>query len=248
MQMEQCNPYVRFASAIQLSGVYRPTVSCDHRLFYFLKGDGGICINGKTYSVSDNTAVLFPAGSVYLCRPKEKIATQSFNFDYTQAYCHLTHPLRPVEAAKMGGRESVGTGGFFGLSRTLSAHLLGGRRGAAHGSVSHHRGGAQSEAACRRLQFFADEKGALQGCASGIAAAPAKGVTAGSCPVVYPQALQRAALQSFAFGNDRLSSVLCQPSHEPLCRHDTAYYDDWANDQDFALYYALILHGDAAVG
>ncbi len=26
------------------------------------------------------------------------------------------------------------------------------------------------------------------------------------------------------------------------------YYDDWANDQDFALYYALILHGDAAVG
>lgn len=102
MQMEQCNPYVRFASAIQLSGVYRPTVSRDHRLFYFLKGDGAICINGKTYSVSDNTAVLFPAGSAYLCQPKEKIATLSFNFDYTQAYCHLTHPLRPVEAAKMG--------------------------------------------------------------------------------------------------------------------------------------------------
>lgn len=102
MQMEQCNPYVRFASAIQLSGVYRPTVSRDHRLFYFLKGDGAICINGKTYSVSDNTAVLFPAGSVYLCQPKEKIATLSFNFDYTQAHRHLTYPLRPVEAAKMG--------------------------------------------------------------------------------------------------------------------------------------------------
>lgn len=100
MHIAQCNPYIRFASAIQLSGTYSPTISYDHRLFYFLEGTGAIRVNDRTYTISDNKAILFPAGATYLILPKGKIATLCINFDYTQAHSHLTNPLHPVDAAE----------------------------------------------------------------------------------------------------------------------------------------------------
>lgn len=100
MDITQCNPYIRFASTIQISGTYVPSISYDHRLFYFLEGTGAIHVNGRVYAISDNKAIIFPAGCTYLFVPDNKIATLSINFDYTQAHSRFTNPLPPVDAKK----------------------------------------------------------------------------------------------------------------------------------------------------
>ncbi len=95
MILNECNPFVRSASSnILTRSTKRKRYALNHRLLYFTGGNGAIHIYPASYPAYKDTAILYPAGVVYETTTDSSISFLTLNFDYTQNFTHITHPLQ----------------------------------------------------------------------------------------------------------------------------------------------------------
>lgn len=82
--------------------LYKPLQSRDSRLFFILSAKGSMVINGESYPLHDNMAILFKAGTPYEWRI-EKADYYALNFDFSLAFSHIRqtfHPLSTLSGQK----------------------------------------------------------------------------------------------------------------------------------------------------
>ena len=97
MNMQEWNPYVRFARHKEnhiLQGVLQ---AIDHRIFYCHSGHGQYEANGVLYSFTKGTLIYLPSGTPYRYIFDQEIPVFSgCNFDFFQDHAHLATPIPPV--------------------------------------------------------------------------------------------------------------------------------------------------------
>lgn len=98
MKIYEINPFIRFATAIRLFAGTANTSSRDCRLFYVLNGSTQLVINDTQYTLSQDSVILFPSGTVYKFDIDKSVKLISINFDYTQNNRNISDSLSPVAA------------------------------------------------------------------------------------------------------------------------------------------------------
>lgn len=98
MKVYEINPFIRFAKAIRLLDSTENTSSRDSRLFYVLNGNARLVINDTQYTLSQDSAIIFPNGTVYRFDIDNPLKLISINFDYTQNNRNMSDSLFPVAA------------------------------------------------------------------------------------------------------------------------------------------------------
>lgn len=95
MTLNECNPFIRSASDNTLSkSTKRKRYALNHRLLYFTGGKGTMHIYPANYPAYKDTAILYPAGVVYEITTESSLSLLTLNFDYTQNFTDITHPLQ----------------------------------------------------------------------------------------------------------------------------------------------------------
>ena len=94
MTLTECNPFIRSIKSHTLSASTKKTYALNHRLLYFTSGSAIQRIYPANYPVYKDTAILYPAGVVYELITDTPLSFLTLNFDYTQNFSHITHPLK----------------------------------------------------------------------------------------------------------------------------------------------------------
>lgn len=97
MNLQNCNPYVRFIH--QKEGRYLQGLlqAADHRIFYCHSGNGQYEAGGQLYPFTAGTLIYLPAGTPYRFLFQEDTPVFSgCNFDFYQDHSHLTAPIFPL--------------------------------------------------------------------------------------------------------------------------------------------------------
>jgi len=94
MTLTECNPFIRSIKSHTLLESTKKTYALNHRLLYFTSGSGIQRIYPANYPVYKDTAILYPAGVVYELIADTPLSFLTLNFDYTQNFSHITHPLK----------------------------------------------------------------------------------------------------------------------------------------------------------
>lgn len=88
MHFSDIQPFIRFVQYIAIPWSFHPSgvVAYDHRLFYVVKGNGTIDIDGTRYSAVTGSVFIHQSGVPYrfLIPSGEELHVISVNFDYTQ--------------------------------------------------------------------------------------------------------------------------------------------------------------------
>lgn len=103
MTLNECNPFIRSIKPYTLTGSTKKTYALNHRLLYYTGGYGTMHIASSDYPLYKDAAILYPAGFVYEVTTDSPLSFLTLNFDYTQNFSHITHPLKLQ-------REGEGTG------------------------------------------------------------------------------------------------------------------------------------------
>ena len=74
---------------------FKPLQSRDSRLFYILDGKGAIVVDGFSYELQSDMAILFKAGTTYEWQI-EWADYYVLNFDYSQEYAHIRQTFHPL--------------------------------------------------------------------------------------------------------------------------------------------------------
>ena len=75
--------------------LYKPLQSRDSRLFFILSAKGSMVIDGVSYPLHDNMAILFKAGTPYEWRI-ERADYYALNFDFSHAFSHIRQTFHPL--------------------------------------------------------------------------------------------------------------------------------------------------------
>ena len=94
MTLNECNPFIRSIKPYTLTESTKKTYALNHRLIYYTGGNGTMRIHPANYPVYKDTAILYPAGIVYEVIAETPLSFLTLNFDYTQNFSHITHPLK----------------------------------------------------------------------------------------------------------------------------------------------------------
>ena len=92
MKLIEILPYVRFAFKIMHKSS-RPCITMDSRFIYITEGEGTVLINGKNFSFSPGTVLLWQAGTKYNFLTPSTFSMISINFDFTQDNSSRTQPI-----------------------------------------------------------------------------------------------------------------------------------------------------------
>ncbi len=90
-QVLHVHPTIKNASR----DIFKSLKSRDSRLFYILDGKGSIVIEGTTYPLQPDSVFLFKAGTAYEWQI-EWADYYVLNFDYSQAYAHISQTFHPL--------------------------------------------------------------------------------------------------------------------------------------------------------
>ena len=93
MNLNECNPFIRSLKPHTLTENTKKTYALNHRLLYFTEGKGSLYIHPTSYPVYKDTAILYPAGTIYQLFTDSEISFITLNFDYSQQFTHLKKPL-----------------------------------------------------------------------------------------------------------------------------------------------------------
>ena len=100
MEVNDINPFVRFASLYQYKSKGRYVYGKDNRLFYIVSGEGDILVGNQKYKLSADTLFYCAKNIVYNIKSKGGISYVVLNFDLTQDNNHHTLPFAPVQTTK----------------------------------------------------------------------------------------------------------------------------------------------------
>ena len=82
MDLNDINPYVRFARSKESRIPYGMTVALDHRIFYCLSDSATIEVGGKIYELKKDSVIFWKAGIPYRNLTKNSsVYATGFNFD-----------------------------------------------------------------------------------------------------------------------------------------------------------------------
>lgn len=96
MELYSVNPHIRYARMHTFFETLQSDSICyDCRLFYFLRGEGSLCMQGERYKVEENTLIYLPPETQYrfTFADDEGVTFIVLNFDLTDAFCLLSHSL-----------------------------------------------------------------------------------------------------------------------------------------------------------
>ena len=97
MNIQNFNPYVRFARIKEFTIPQGISQAIDHRIFYCHSGTGQLEAAGKLYPFTSGTLIYLPAGTPYRYLFKQEIPVFSgCNFDFFQDHNELNTPIPPV--------------------------------------------------------------------------------------------------------------------------------------------------------
>lgn len=98
MNVEDIQPFVRFAAKQIFSHGQKNMLAYDHRIYFCFKNLGTINIGGTTYELTPNTFILWRAGTPYTYSANnfsEPIEVATCNFDFTQVSKIHSLPIPP---------------------------------------------------------------------------------------------------------------------------------------------------------
>ncbi len=99
MTLQDCNPFLRAAelqpAVLEGQGA---RMAYDHRLFYILKGEGVLVLEGTELPLSPDTLLFFRPGVGYHFRGKMRVAV--LNFDISRSCSRRTRPICPPPIAE----------------------------------------------------------------------------------------------------------------------------------------------------
>lgn len=96
MRIQDINPFVRISLLYKRTPANKFVINPDCRLFYIIEGQGNIIIDGKEYSIQNDTLILLPSATTYkwnIAKTNKK-SIAILNFDYTMKYSHKKTFLR----------------------------------------------------------------------------------------------------------------------------------------------------------
>ena len=97
MNMQNWNPYVRFARTNERSILQGLLQAIDHRIFYCHSGNGLLEAAGQSYPFHAGTLIYLPAGTPYRYLFEQDIPVFSgCNFDFYQTHADLSTPIPPI--------------------------------------------------------------------------------------------------------------------------------------------------------
>lgn len=99
MNVEQIQPFARFAAKQIFSHGQKNMVAYDHRIYFCLKNFGTINVGGKKYELAPNTFILWRAGTPYTYSANdisEPMEVATCNFDFTQTAKKYNLPIPPA--------------------------------------------------------------------------------------------------------------------------------------------------------
>ena len=100
MNMQSCNPFVRFARIREERIPRGFSRAVDHRIFYCHSGKGSLEAEGQLYAFAPGSLLYIPAGTAYRYLFDREIPVFSgCNFDFSQNNSPLATPIPPVSAA-----------------------------------------------------------------------------------------------------------------------------------------------------
>lgn len=99
MNLNDLNPYIRFAEKIRIRSSICPAIVHDCRLFYTLSGMGDIVSDNKRYPMKENSLFFCPENTIYAF-VTEGFSLVSLNFDLTQSNASITEPMPPVPVTR----------------------------------------------------------------------------------------------------------------------------------------------------
>lgn len=84
MKVCEINPYIRFANSNHTFLYPKHVCARDHRLFYLQEGSARVLVEGRAYSISPGTLMLWKSGTNYCFETEQQLRLIVINFDYTQ--------------------------------------------------------------------------------------------------------------------------------------------------------------------
>lgn len=96
MKLMEISPFVRFALQFEFLPNSNPYTSYDNRLFFVINGSGKIILDDVSYPFSNNTLMLWQAGTKYQFKCNSKIDVICINFDYTTFNSEKTAYYAPI--------------------------------------------------------------------------------------------------------------------------------------------------------
>ena len=96
MKLLEISPFVRFALQFEFLPDSDSYTSYDSRLFFIVNGSGKIVLDDVQYSLSNNTILLWQAGTKYQFKCNSKITVICINFDYTASNSERTTYYSPI--------------------------------------------------------------------------------------------------------------------------------------------------------
>lgn len=106
MNMQSCNPFVRFARFREQSIPQGFSQAVDHRIFYCHSGKGSLEAEEQLFAFAPGTLLYIPAGTAYRYLFDREIPTFSgCNFDFFQDHDALVTPIPPVCAEDFSGQK-----------------------------------------------------------------------------------------------------------------------------------------------
>lgn len=116
MNVEDIQPFVRFASKQVFSHGQKNMLAYDHRIYFCLKNFGTVTIGGKTYELAPNTFILWRAGTPYTYSANnfsEPIEVATCNFDFTQVAKIHALPIPPSHKQMFNKKKIVSEKAVF---------------------------------------------------------------------------------------------------------------------------------------
>lgn len=115
MLFNNISPFVRFSTKQELftkNNIY----NYDQRFYFCLNGCGVVTLNGKKYEITQNSFLLWRAGTLYSYETsdeKQKFEVVSCNFDYTRTFEKQQIPIPPVSKKFFDENKLLGVDDYF---------------------------------------------------------------------------------------------------------------------------------------
>lgn len=106
MELISCIPWIRFADNLHFVRQRGPSKTYDCRMFYTLRGEASLELDGNSYTLRHGCAVIFQSGTQYCIRPVGELTLTVLDFDFTQEYSDHEELLPPCPVKQFRPEQS----------------------------------------------------------------------------------------------------------------------------------------------
>lgn len=108
INIAEINPFVRYVAQTNFSPLKERVRAYDHRVFFVLKGEFCLNIEGTDYELKPDSMAVVRPGDAYIFRTTGGLEIIDINFDYTQDDCEAQEGVTPSFAEKFEEKRRFG--------------------------------------------------------------------------------------------------------------------------------------------